>query len=55
MDSQISSTSRTVDTVFIVPYRDREEQLKIFVPFMNFYLKKYNLQYRIAVIEQENV
>jgi hypothetical protein len=34
----------------IVPYRDREEHLKVFVPYMNEYLKNYT--YEILIVEQ---
>lgn len=38
--------------VIIVPYRNREEQLRIFLSFMHPFLQKQMLEYRIVVVEQ---
>ena len=37
----------------IIPYRNRSEQLSIFLRHMHPILKRQNLDYRIFVIEQE--
>ena len=36
----------------IVPYRDREENKKIFIPYLNEYLRNKNLRFDIFIIEQ---
>ncbi|KAK5640457.1 hypothetical protein RI129_011268 [Pyrocoelia pectoralis] len=39
----------------IVPYRNRETQLTIFLKYMHYFLQKQKLRYRIFVVEQSNV
>ena len=36
----------------IVPYRNREEHLKQFIPYMKDYLTKANIKYEIIIVEQ---
>jgi hypothetical protein len=38
--------------VIIVPYRDREENLSVFVPYMCKYLENDLIDYQLVVIEQ---
>lgn len=38
----------------IVPYRKREEHLKRFIPFIQKYLKKQNINYEILVVVQDD-
>ena len=38
----------------IVPYRDRKEHLKIFIPHMEEYFKKHNINYHIYIIHQQD-
>lgn len=42
-------------TAIIVPYRDRDRQLKDFLTYMHIYLKKQKIHYRIYVIEQDDL
>jgi hypothetical protein len=37
----------------VVPYRNREEHLNKFIPYMNDYLNQKNISFKIFVIEQE--
>ena len=37
----------------VVPYRDREEHLKQFLPYMKEYLDKQNILHNIYIVEQE--
>jgi hypothetical protein len=37
----------------VVPYRDREEHLRVFLPHMKSYLDKQNVLHNIYIIEQE--
>lgn len=41
-------------TAIIVPYRDRDRQLKDFLTHMHIFLRKQNIHYRIYVIEQDD-
>lgn len=41
------------DLAIIVPYRNREEHLKQFIPHLKKYLDRKNLSYDIYIIEQE--
>lgn len=43
-----------IKSAIIVPYRNRYEQLQIFIPFMHFFLQKQNIHYKIFVVEQNN-
>ena len=36
----------------VVPYRDRESQLEIFLAYMHHFLQKQKLNYTITVVEQ---
>lgn len=36
----------------VVPYRDREEHLKVFIPYMNNFLNQQQIPYKIVVVEQ---
>ena len=46
-------TSESVPMVIIiVPYRDREEQLQIFLSHMHSFLRRQGLSYVISVVEQ---
>jgi predicted glycosyltransferase involved in capsule biosynthesis len=36
----------------IVPYRNREQHLAVFLPYINSYLKHMNIDYKIYIIEQ---
>ena len=38
----------------IIPYRDRSEHLKIFIPIITECLKKQNIEYKIIVVNQDN-
>ena len=38
----------------IVPYRNREEHLKQFLPYMKDYLEKQNIAYEIIIVEQKD-
>lgn len=38
----------------IVPYRHREENLKVFLPYMKNYLDKQKIDYEIIIVEQTN-
>ena len=37
----------------VVPYRDREEHLRVFLPHMKNYLDKQNILHNIYIIEQD--
>ena len=38
----------------IIPYRDREEQLEIFIDIITKHLQNKNIDYYIIVVEQKN-
>lgn len=38
----------------LIPYRNRDEQLKIFLNYAHNFLQKQNIHYRIFVIEQKD-
>ena len=38
----------------VIPYRDREEHLKKFIPFITKFLKNKNIDYKIIVVNQDN-
>ena len=38
----------------VIPYRDREEHLKKFIPFITKFLKKKEIEYKIIVVNQDN-
>lgn len=41
-------------TAIIIPYRDRLEQLKVFLNYMHNFLQHQRISYRIFIIEQNN-
>ncbi|MGH9762928.1 MAG: galactosyltransferase-related protein, partial [Blastocatellia bacterium] len=45
-------TRSDIDLVLIVPYRDRLEHLRIFVPYMERFLRRF--RFHIVVVEQSN-
>lgn len=38
----------------IIPYRKREEQLKMFITYMHNFLRKQNIHYRIFIVQQDD-
>ena len=43
---------KPIDSVaIIIPYRDREKQLEIFINYMHAFLQRQQLQYGIFVVE----
>jgi len=40
------------DTTFVIPYRDRAEHLKVFIPHLTEYLKNADFTWQIVVVEQ---
>lgn len=44
-----------LQVAFIIPFRNRFEQLSIFLRHMHPLLKKQKLDYRIFVVEQVNI
>lgn len=46
--------SPSFSTAIIVPYRDRESQLKQFLIYMHNYLRRQQIHYRIFIIEQDD-
>lgn len=41
-------------TAIIVPYRDRDKQLKDFLTYIHLFLGKQNIHYRIYIVEQDD-
>ncbi|XP_017774070.1 PREDICTED: beta-1,4-galactosyltransferase 6 [Nicrophorus vespilloides] len=41
-------------TAILVPYRNREEQLSIFINYIHHYLQKLLIHYKIFIVEQNN-
>ena len=41
------------DLAIMVPYRDREEHLKQFIPYMKNYLTRKGFSFDFYIIEQE--
>lgn len=41
------------DISFIVPYRDREEHLRLFIPHLHQHLQYFDFTYKVIVVEQE--
>ena len=50
--SSLNDTAATNTVAIVVPYRDRESHLKLFLQHMHPFLQKQKLTYRIYVIEQ---
>lgn len=44
--------SSSFSTAIIVPYRQREKQLSLFLIYMHNFLRKQNIHYRIFIVEQ---
>ena len=44
-----------LQVAFIIPFRNRFEQLSVFLRHMHPLLKKQKLDYRIFVVEQVNI
>ncbi|KAL1497182.1 hypothetical protein ABEB36_008181 [Hypothenemus hampei] len=43
-----------IKTALVIPYRNRIEQLNIFVNYMHQFLQRQNIHYRIIVVEQND-
>ncbi|XP_041978112.1 beta-1,4-N-acetylgalactosaminyltransferase bre-4-like [Aricia agestis] len=43
-----------ISVALLVTYRNRQNQLDVFVPYMHNFLRKQNIHYKIYVIEQED-
>jgi len=41
------------DITFVIPYRDREEHLALFVPHLHNHLQYFDFSYKVVVVEQE--
>ncbi|KAJ8943109.1 hypothetical protein NQ318_011875 [Aromia moschata] len=43
-----------IKTALIIPYKNRVEQLHIFLNYIHYFLQKQNIHYRILVVEQND-
>ncbi|XP_044766727.1 beta-1,4-galactosyltransferase 6 isoform X2 [Coccinella septempunctata] len=43
-----------ISSAIIIPYRRREEQLRIFLNFIHHFLQKQKIHYKIYVVDQDN-
>lgn len=43
-----------ISSALIIPYRNREEQLEIFLNFIHHFLQKQKIHYRIYLVDQKN-
>ncbi|XP_045462996.1 beta-1,4-galactosyltransferase 1 isoform X3 [Harmonia axyridis] len=44
----------SISSAIIVPYRNREEQLEIFLHFIHHFLQRQKIHYRIYIVNQKN-
>lgn len=43
-----------ISSAIIVPYRDREAQLRIFLNFIHHFLQRQKIHYKIYIVDQKN-